>query len=88
MIVIDSTSQTEEDHQRQGPQIQQQQEEQQLGLQIRQQQEGRQQGLQTQQQQEEQQLGLQTQQQGFFEESVENLWEDDFTAKGMFFQYS
>jgi hypothetical protein len=43
MIVIDSTSQTEEDHQRLGPQMQQEQEEQQ------------QQGLQMQQQHDEQQ---------------------------------
>jgi hypothetical protein len=74
MIVIDTTSQTEEDHQR--DQMSQQRGE----LQTQRQQE-EQLRLQMQQQQQEEQLRLQ---QDFFDESVEHQWDDSF-EKGMLF---
>jgi hypothetical protein len=74
--MIDSTLQTVEEGRRLGLQMQQEEQQQEEQQQEEQQQE-------EQQQQEQQQQG----QQDFFEDEVQDLWDNDFPYRDIFFQH-
>jgi hypothetical protein len=84
--MIDSTLQTVEEGPRLGLQMQQEEQQQEEQQQEEQQQEEQQQ--EEQQQQEQQQQGQQQQgQQDFFEDEVQDLWDNNFEYRDIFFQH-